>query len=82
MKFIGLLFNGISTFSGDLTPSFFFRTVVVFNHSWEYKEVHAFPKGICLKVIVIVRLEFKLVYYDSAVQPFNNYTTMTPPDEV
>ena len=28
---------------------------------------------------VIARLEYELVYYDSAVHRFNHYTTMTPP---
>ena len=45
----------------------------------EDKEVHTFPKGICLKVNVIAWLEFKLTYDDSAVQWFNHYTTRTPP---
>ena len=35
-------------------------------HSWENKEVHTFPKGICLKVNVIAQLEFELAYSDSA----------------
>ena len=48
-------------------------------HSWEDKGVHTFPKGICLKVNVIVRLEYELVYYDSAVHRFNHYTTRTLP---
>ena len=48
-------------------------------HSWEDKGVHTFPKGICLKVNVIARLEFELAYYDSAVQRFNHYTMRTPP---
>ena len=34
-------------------------------HSWEDKGVYTFPKGICPKVNVIVRLEFELAYYDS-----------------
>ena len=35
-------------------------------HSWEDKGVYTFPKGICLKVNIIARLEFELViYYDS-----------------
>ena len=46
-------------------------------HSWEGKEVHAFPKGICLKVNVRARLVFELDYYDSAVQCFHHYTTRT-----
>ena len=41
--------------------------------------VHTFPKGICPKVNVVVRLEFELMYYDSAVQHFNHYTPGTIP---
>ena len=44
--------------------------MVLFN--WEDKWVYTFPKGICPKVNVIVRLEFELAYYDSAVQRFNH----------
>ena len=33
-------------------------------HSWEDKGVHTFPKGICLKVNIIARLEYELTYYD------------------
>ena len=47
-------------------------------HNWEDKGVHTFPKGICLKVNIIARLEFELAYYDSAVHRFNHYTTRTP----
>ena len=43
------------------------------------KGIHTFPKGICLKVNVIARLEFELAYYDSAVLSFNHYTMGTPP---
>ena len=50
-----------------------------FTHSWEDKEGHTFPKGICPKVNVIARLEYKLAYYDSVVHRFNQYTTRTPP---
>ena len=39
---------------------------------------HTFPKGICLKVKVIVRLEFEIAYHDSEVHRFNHYTTGTP----
>ena len=35
------------------------------------KGIHAFPKCICPKVNVIVRLEFELDYYDFAVRRFN-----------
>ena len=52
---------------------------IQFSISWEDKGVHAFPKGICPKVNVIVRLEYRLTYYDSAVHCFNHYTTRTPP---
>ena len=44
--------------------------------------VHTFPKGICPKVNIIVRLEFELAYYDCAVQRFNYYTMKTPPHPV
>ena len=55
------------------------RTVVVlFNHSWEDKGVHTFPKGICPKVNVIARLEYELAYYDSAVHRLNHYTRGHP----
>ena len=47
--------------------------------NWEDKGVHTFPKGICPKVNVIVRLEYELAYYDSIVHRFNHYTTRTPP---
>ena len=47
-------------------------------HSWEDKGVHTFPKGICPKVNVIVRLVFELADYDSAVHRFNHYTARTP----
>ena len=40
--------------------------------------VHSFPMSICPRVNVIARLEFELAYYDSAVQPFNHYTSGTP----
>ena len=48
-------------------------------HSWEDKGVHAFPKGICLKVNVITGLKFELAYNDPAVHHFNHYTTRMPP---
>ena len=41
--------------------------------------VYSFPKGICPKVNVIVRLEYELAYYDSAIHHFNHYTTWTLP---
>ena len=74
------LFNGISTlfrlFNAILLEeqSWYYLT-----HSWEDKGVHTFPKGICPKVNVIVRLEYELAYYDSTVQRFTHYTTRTPP---
>ena len=39
------------------------------------KGVHAFPKGISLKVNKIVWLEFKLTYSQASIQLFNHYTT-------
>ena len=47
-------------------------------YRWEDKRVHTFPKGICPKGNVIVRLEFELAYYDSTVQGFNHYNFGTP----
>ena len=37
------------------------------------KEVHTFPKGICLKMNVITQMEFELAYYDVAVQHNSHY---------
>ena len=72
-------FNGISTlfrlFNAKailLEEQWYYLT-----HSWEGKGVRTFPKGICPKVNVIARLEYELAYYDSAVHPFNHYTTRT-----
>ena len=39
---------------------------VVFTHSLEDKSVHTFLRGICSKLNVIARLEFEIVYNDSA----------------
>ena len=39
----------------------------------------SFPKRISVKVIMIPRLEFELVWYDVAVQHVSNYSTKTPP---
>ena len=43
--------------------------------------VHTFTKGLCPKVKVIARLEYELVYCDTAVHRFNHYTTRTPPSK-
>ena len=48
-------------------------------HGWEDKGVHTFPKGICPKVNIIVQLEYKLAFDDSAVQCFNDYAMRTLP---
>ena len=37
------------------------------------------PKGIYPKMNLVAWLEFELAYYNSAVQHFNNYTTMSSP---
>ena len=47
-------------------------------HSWEDGGSHTFPKGICRKINVIVRLVYELAYYDSTVQCFYHYTTRRP----
>ena len=52
---------------------------IYLTYYWEEKDGdYNFPKGICPKVNVIVRLEFELAYYDSAVQRFIHYATRTP----
>ena len=43
------------------------------------RRVHTFPKGIKMKVNVIMRLELELAYYDVAVQHVNHYTKETTP---
>ena len=40
--------------------------------------VHAFPKGIILKVNIIVWKEFELAYFKSALKYFGLYATRTP----
>ena len=61
-------------------PSFKRTVKVLFNQLQGGKgRVHIFPKGICPKENVIVRLEFELAYYDSALQCFSHYITSTPP---
>ena len=75
------LFNGISTLFRLFNAKVILREEqywYYFTHSWEDKEVHTFPKGICPKVNVIARLEYELAYYDSAVPRFNHCTTRTP----
>ena len=47
-------------------------------YSWEDKGIHNFPKNICPKVNVSVRLEFELTHYDFVVQRLNHYTKKTP----
>ena len=42
------------------------------------KGVNTFPKGISLKVKVIVKLEFKLAYFEASVQQFSHYIIGTP----
>ena len=47
-------------------------------NSWEYEEVHPFPKSNSPKVIVIARLDFELSNHDVAVQHVSHYATGTP----
>ena len=84
LHLIGLLslFNGISTFVGYFDAKAILLEEQLWydlTHSWEDKGVHTFPKSICPEVNVIVRLEYELAYYNSAVHRFNHYTTRTPP---
>ena len=62
---------------------------ILIEEQWYYltqslkdKGVHTFPKGICPKVNVIVRLEFELAYYNPAVHRFTHYTTRPHPTSV
>ena len=43
-----------------------------------YSWFHTFPKGFSLKMNLIVRLEFKLAYFEAAVQYLSHYATKTP----
>ena len=52
------LFNGISIKAILLEEQQWYYLT----HSWEDKGVHTFPMGICPKVNVIMRLEYKLAY--------------------
>ena len=83
-KLMVSLFNGISIlfrlFNAKAILLLEEQQRYYLTHSWEDKGVHTFPKGICLKVNIIVRLEYELTYYDSAVHRFNHYTTRTSPN--
>ena len=85
--YIYILFGLVSLFNGISTLFRLFNANAILleeqqryylTHIWEDKGVHTFPKGICPKVNVIARLEYELVYYDSAVHRFNHYPTRTP----
>ena len=52
---------------------------VLFNIAGEDKGVHTFPENISPKVNIIMQLEFKLAYFNVAVQHVSHYTTTTPP---
>ena len=76
------MFNCISTFVGYSIPKPSLleeQQLCYLTHTWVDKEIHTFPKGICLKVNVIAQLEFELTYYDSGVNRFNHYTTEISP---
>ena len=44
------------------------------------KDVHTFPKGICLKVNEMAWLEFELINLDIAVEQNGHYSIETHPD--
>ena len=73
------LFNGISSFVGYLMtkPT---TVVVLFNQQVirGNKGFYTIPKGISLKVNIIVQLEFKLTNYIITVQHISHYTTEIP----
>ena len=43
------------------------------------KEVQTLPKGISLKVNIIAKLEFKLIYFEAVIKFFSYDVTETPP---
>ena len=64
------LFNAKTIFVEEQQRYYLIRSL------WD-KGVHAFPKGIKSKVNVIVRLNFEVSYFESAVQHFNHCVTGT-----
>ena len=70
------LFNCISTsVKRNRVEKYWFCLI----DTWRDKEVYAFPKGINLKVNVIMWLEFELAYSDVAVLHASYYTKRTTP---
>ena len=77
-------FGFLSEWHINLRGLFNTKAVLVERQQWCYlihscrdKGVHTFPKCISLKVNVIERLEFELVYYDVTVRHFSHYTIGT-----
>ena len=66
--------KSISNFSGYLLPNPSFKKD---NRGTIKPILSPSPQDICPKMNVIARPEFKLEYYDSAVECFNHYTTGT-----
>ena len=54
--------------------------VVLFNPQMGEYGIHTIPNGIYPKVDVIAQQKFKLAYYNSGVQCFNNYITCIEPE--
>ena len=76
------LFNGISTFVGDLMPKPSWAknsSDTIYPIADEDKEVHTFPHGICPKVNVIARLGFELTDFAVRVHQFSYFTSVTTP---
>ena len=63
------LFNGISTFVGNLMPkSSLWKNKLYYSaYCWEGNAVHTFPKGISSKMNITVQLEFELSYLEASV---------------
>ena len=73
------LFNGISTFESYLIQKLYLQinsSSTIYTHSWGNKSVHAFPKGISLKVNVIVQLKFECTMTSQS-SKFIHYATGT-----
>ena len=79
LVWFGLVFNGISTFVGQLMP----KPSLWKNSNWK-KIIHRSPE-ISIFILferVSVRLEFKFASYDAAVQHISPNATRTPSGEI
>ena len=69
-----MLFS-VSLFKDILVEGLFWYYL---NYGWKDKGVYTFPWGSSPKLILIVRLQFKLTYYEVLIQHIKQYATGTP----